>query len=264
MIADYHVHTAFSGDSQISPETMIEQAIAMGMSTICFTDHCDFDIPTPSFILDVDAYFKEMQELQLKYQEQIDINIGVELGLQTQLAKRHHRYVNDYPFDFIIGSLHIVDGQDPYYPEVFVGKEDARVYRSYLEQLLDNLKAFSEFQVVGHIDYVVRYGNHKAEQYSYQKYADVIDEILKTIIANDLGIEVNTAGIKAGLGFPNPHPDVISRYRELGGEIITLGSDAHVPEYIGYEFDKMKALLKSLGFDYITQFKNKKPEFILI
>jgi len=258
MISDYHLHTEFSGDSEAPPEAMVEQAIKLGMKSMCFTDHVDFDIPSTQFMIDENAYFEKMQALQAQYRDQIDINIGVELGLQPHLAERHHEYVNQYPFDFIIGSLHIVDGKDPYYPEVFKGKEDSKVYRAYFEQFLENLKAFSEFQTVGHIDYVVRYGNHKAEQYSYEVYADILDKILHEIIDKGLGIEINTAGIKAGLGFPNPHPDVIRRYKELGGEIITFGSDAHVPEYIGYEFEQMRQMLLGMGFKYYAEFKQRK------
>ena len=258
MISDYHLHTEFSGDSETPPEAMVEQAIKLGMKSMCFTDHVDFDIPSTQFMIDENAYFEKMQALQAQYRDRIDINIGVELGLQPHLTERHHEYVNQYPFDFIIGSLHIVDGKDPYYPEVFKGKEDSKVYRAYFEQFLENLKVFSEFQTVGHIDYVVRYGNHKAEQYSYEAYADILDEILCEIIDKGLGIEINTAGIKAGLGFPNPHPDVIRRYKELGGEIITFGSDAHVPEYIGYKFEQMRQMLLGMGFKYYAEFKQRK------
>ena len=260
MIPDYHLHSEFSGDCKTPPEDMIKRAIALKMPAMCFTDHCDFDIPSTEFLIDEDVYFAKMQALQAKYRQQIDIRIGVELGLQPHLARKHHEYVNKYPFDFVIGSLHIVDDKDPYYPEVFEGKDDRVVYRAYFEQMLDNIEAFSEFQVVGHIDYVVRYGNHKAEQYSYQEYADIIDAVLQKIIDKGLGIEVNTAGFKAGLGFPHPHPDVIRRYQELGGEIITLGSDSHVPEYIGAKFEEMRTMLKDIGFKYYAQFKERKME----
>ena len=262
MISDYHLHTQFSGDSHASPEAMVEQAIKLGMKSMCFTDHVDFDIPSTKFLIDEDAYFAKMQEIQDEYKDKIDISIGIELGLQPHLVLRHHEYLNKYPFDFVIGSLHIVDGKDPYYPEVFKGKEDTAVYLAYFEQFLENIKAFSEFQIVGHIDYVVRYGNQQAAQYSYEAYANILDEILYEIIDRGLGIEVNTAGIKAGLGFPNPHPDVIKRYKELGGELITVGSDAHTPEYIGYEFENIRKMLIEMGFKYYAQFKRRKLKMV--
>lgn len=264
MIPDYHLHTNFSGDSKAAPEAVIEQAITLGMPSICVTDHCDTDCEDPKFILDTESYIARMETLRDQYQGKIDLRIGVELGMQTYLAERHRQYVKQYPFDFVIGSLHLVDGLDPYYPEVFEGKEDREVYRRYFESLYENVQVFSDFQVLGHIDYVVRYGVHKAMQYSYQEYADIIDEILRTVIHNGCGIEVNTAGLLKGLGFSHPHPDIIRRYKELGGEIITLGSDAHAPENIGYQFQWAKELIKSFGFDYYAQFQQKVVRFVQI
>ena len=119
----------------------------------------------------------------------------------------------------------------------------------------------SDFDVLGHIDYVVRYGKETAEHYSYRKYADEIDAILKKVLDMGKGIELNTGGYKYGLGFCNPHPDIIRRYRELGGEIITVGADAHCPEHIAYDFAKAKAVLEECGFRYYTVFEERKPVF---
>ena len=116
----------------------------------------------------------------------------------------------------------------------------------------------------GHIDYVVRYGPDKNTYYSYADYADVIDEILKQLIHNGKGIEVNTAGFKYGLGHPNPCEDILKRYRELGGEILTLGADAHQPEHIAYDFQRLPKLLQTCGFSYYTVFKNRKAQFIAL
>ena len=116
--------------------------------------------------------------------------------------------------------------------------------------------------MVGHIDYVVRYGAHKAEQYGYTEYADILDAILRRVIEDGRGIEVNTAGLQKGLGFPNPHYDVIRRYRQLGGEIVTVGSDAHAPEQIGSNFCLIEDFLREAGFRYRTEFKDRVPVFI--
>ena len=93
-------------------------------------------------------------------------------------------------------------------------------------ETLENVEAVKDFDTLGHLDYVVRYGIHQAAEYSYRKFSDEIDAVLKKLIAEGKGLEMNLAGIKYGLGFPNPHPDVLKRYRELGGEIITIGADA--------------------------------------
>ena len=141
---------------------------------------------------------------------------------------------------------------------------DRRTYGEYFRATLENLKVCRGIHTLGHLDYVVRYGLHKGEEYSYRDFADEIDAVLKELIERQIGLELNTGGLKYGLGYPNPHPDVLARYRELGGEIITVGSDAHVPEYVGYRFDTAAELLKACGFHYYTEFRRKKPVFLKI
>jgi histidinol-phosphatase (PHP family) len=172
--------------------------------------------------------------------------------------------IKSYPFDFVIGSSHVVDRMDPYYPKYWENrtKKDG-IYR-YFESILDNCKAFQGFHVYGHIDYIIRYtpGQLQAtvkEDYSYTDYADVLDEVLKMIISNGKGIEVNTAGYKYGMGYPHPKTEVLKRYKELGGELITIGSDAHKPEHLCYDFSLIPDLLKNLGFRYYATFAQGKP-----
>lgn len=121
-----------------------------------------------------------------------------------------------------------------------------------------------DFDVLGHMDYVVRYGKEKEKSYFLQDYAEITDEILRSLIMQGKGIELNTAGFKYGLGFAHPHISILKRYKELGGEVITVGSDAHQPENIAYDFDRAKEVLKDSGFKYYTEFKGRKPIFIQV
>ena len=130
------------------------------------------------------------------------------------------------------------------------------------EETLKNAKSNVDFDVYGHLDYVVRYGPNKNKYYSYEKFADIIDEILRTLISRGKGIELNTAGFKYGLGHAHPTMDTLKRYKELGGEIITIGSDGHAPEQIAWEFEKAPAILKEAGFDYFTIYQARQPKFI--
>lgn len=264
MFWDQHMHCNFSGDSDALPEDMIKAGIAHGLSGICFTDHLDYDYPEEPniFLLDFDNYFKVLSDLREKYTDKISVNIGIELGLQTQAAGQNLAVAEKYPFDFIIGSSHVVNHMDPYYPEFFAGRDEDAAYMEYFESVLENINSGVDFDVYGHIDYVVRYGPNKNAFYTYEKFKDIIDEILTQLISKGKGIEVNTGGFKYGLGHPNPTEDIIKRYRELGGEIITMGADAHVPEYVAYEFDKTAQIIKNCGFKYYTVFKNRKAEFI--
>lgn len=265
MISDYHLHSSFSGDSETTPEQMIEYAIELGLKEMCFTDHYDLDYPEEepdSFLFDIPEYFKKLTTLKARYEEHISIRIGIELGLQKHLKKECEEIVKNNPFDFVIGSSHVVNHMDPYYPEYYKGRKEEACYREYFEVVLENLETFHDFDVYGHLDYIVRYGPNKNRFYSYEAYKDILDEILKTCLKHNIGLELNTGGLAYGLNQPNPHPDILKRYKQLGGEIITVGSDAHEPARLAYAFDQAAEILAACGFTHYTVFKNRKPHFI--
>lgn len=264
MLWDTHMHSAFSGDSDAPQDAMINAAIKKWLDGICFTDHLDMDYPDglELFLLDLPAYTASVLAQKEHYRDRIPVRLGLELGLQPQLSEVYTDILAQYPFDFVIGSSHVVHGMDPYYAEFYEGRNEEECYREYFESIAENIRAFDGFDVYGHIDYVVRYGPNRNNDYSYTKYADVIDEILKLLIEKGKGIEINTGGFKYGLGHPNPTEEIIARYRELGGEIITVGADAHAPAHIAYDFGKVPSILKKAGFRYFTVFKERKPEFL--
>lgn len=260
---DVHMHSQFSGDSEAPQEDMIAAALEKGLAGICFTDHLDIDYPDEpeAFLLDLPNYRSSVAALQEKYEEKLSVRFGVELGLQPHLAALHADILAQYPFDFVIGSSHVVHGLDPYYPPFWENKTEHDGFREYFTSILENIEAFDGFDVYGHLDYVVRYGPNTNEHYDWKDYADVIDEILKTLVARGKGIEINTGGFKYGLGHPNPTEGILRRYRELGGEIITIGADAHKPEHVAFDFVKVPDILKDAGFRYFTVFRRRKPEF---
>ena len=267
MKTDAHMHSSFSYDAQVCPEEMVKAAIEKGLKAVCFTDHYDKDDDQwgeGEQIFDVDQYFQEMTRLRAKYQSRTELRIGVELGLQPHLAEYYKKFVPQYPFDMVIGSVHSVHGMDPAAKKLFEGKTDAEVYRETFEETLTDIRHFHDFDVVGHLDYVVRYGKSREKEYSYRMFADEIDAILKEIIAHGKGIELNMAGLKYGLPFAHPHPDILKRYRELGGEIITIGADGHKPEHIAWEFDRAADILTGCNFKYYTEFKGRKPIFLTL
>jgi histidinol-phosphatase (PHP family) len=262
--ADYHVHSHFSSDSQAAMEDMVEKAIELGLTKICFTDHMDYDFPEKyglPFVFNPDDYFTELASIADRYKNKIKVLNGIELGLQPYLADRYKELTDKYDFDFLIGSSHLVNKADPYQAEYWEGLTEEDGILKYFQSIIDNVKAIDGFMVYGHLDYVVRYAPNKNANYSYQKYADIIDEMLKAILYAGKGIEINTAGYKYGLGYAHPQTDVIKRYKELGGELITIGSDAHKPEHLCYDFKQAEQMLLSLGFTYYTTFEKKKPFF---
>lgn len=264
IICDYHNHTNFSADSSTPPEQMLERAIGLGLQILCMTDHMDLDFPYPEldFTFDVSEYFRKHDKLREQYGEQITLLTGIELGLQPGIADEMKKILNTWDFDFVIGSSHLVDRMDPYFPEYWKDKTESQGIIRYFETILENVATFDNIDVYGHIDYIVRYGPTKAENYSYQKYQEILEEILKTLISKNIGLELNTAGLKYGLGFAHPHIEILKRYKELGGEIITIGSDGHKPEHLAYDFHKVPDILKEAGFQYYTIFKNRQPKFI--
>lgn len=258
--ADFHLHTSFSSDSEERLEAAVAAAAQKGLKTLCITEHMDMDYPTGEFDLDTTAYQRELIRVKQLYSDRIELLFGVELGLMDYLAPRLYEFVAAYPFDFVIGSSHLVGGVDPYYPEYFDKLGDSEGIRRYFQSIMDNISAFDDFDVYGHLDYVVRYS--AAKVYNPLDFADMLDEILGKLISMGKGIELNTAGLKYGLGFAHPHPQVLKRYRELGGEIITVGSDAHAGVHIAYDFDKAEEILKAAGFAYRAVFRGRKAEFV--
>ena len=281
---DTHLHTDFSGDCDVTPEAMILGAKQLGLPGICFTDHLDWDHPDlPNrFELDVENYvpkcrlLAQMQQELTKgqavltdgkiplgnSQEAFTVCTGIEIGIQPHLAERVKGLLQEYSFDFVIASTHLSHSHDLPDIELFKGLSEDVSYEVYFKRILENIQVFDDFDVYGHLDYVVRYGPNKNRYYSYEKFADIIDEVLKALIHRGKGIEINTSGFKYGVGHPHPTEDIIKRYRELGGEIITVGSDGHKPEHIAYAFDKVPEILKEAGFRYYTVFQERAPRFL--
>lgn len=269
--ADYHVHSYFSGDSDAPMEQMIQTAIAKGLKHICFTEHMDYDFPYEltgdkpgKWEVNADSYLYELLSMRDKYSSQIEIHFGVELGLQPQVVRRNLIFAREHEYDFIIASSHLCNRMDPYYPQFYEGRSEEEAYREYFESILENIKLFNNFDVYGHLDYVVRYGPNKDKNYSYEVYKDIIDKILEHLIENEKGIELNTAGLVKGLKDANPCRAIIKRYRELGGEIITIGSDSHAPATLGAHFDKAAEILTDCGFKYYCVFANRIAEYLKI
>lgn len=256
--ADLHTHSFFSGDSNEPTREMVISAVEKGLKTICLTEHNDIDYPNNEFDLNVEEYRAEHLRLKEEFSDKIELLFGVELGIMGYLSDRLKEFVKDQGFDFIIGSSHLVNGKDPYYTEYFEGLGTKNGILGYFESIFENINSYSDFDVYGHLDYVVRYSAERS--YDPIDYREIIDEILKKLVLMGKGIEINTAGLKT-LGYVHPHRFILERYRELGGEIITVGSDAHERTRVAADFDKAECALKNAGFEYYTVFRARKAEF---
>ena len=263
MKADFHLHTDFSGDSKTPMADMIEQAISLDLDTICFTEHFDHDFPSEygDFSLDICSYFEHLHSLKKTYASRIEVLFGVELGMQSHLGDYYDTYVKQFPFDYVIASQHLVDAVDPYFPIYWEDKTAREGIAAYFTELLDNLKKMKNYDSLGHLDYIVRYAPAEKRDYSYETYREYIDPVLLYLIEHDKCLEVNSAGLKYGLGHPNPEESVLKRYLELGGHNITIGSDGHMPKHMAYDFPKLAELLTDLGFERYCIFRGRQREY---
>ena len=263
--ADYHLHTHNSGDSTAPMKGMIESAIDKCLSEICFTEHMDLDFPVmkevapDTFTLDIDSYREELFRFKEEYKNKIIIKYGIELGLQTQIIDQNKSLIKSHDFDFVIGSIHLVDKKDPFYPYLWDGQEEEAVVKRYFELALENVKHFNDYDVLGHLDYIVRYLPSKRPFNSYEKYKEIIDEILRIVVRDDKGLDFNSKSLFYGGTEPNPSIDILKRYKEIGGRIITFGSDAHKPDGIAGSFDKAIEIAKGCGFTEYYTFNKRVP-----
>lgn len=264
--ADYHMHTHNSGDSNAPMKDMVESSIQRGLKEICFTEHLDLDypefegLPLGTFDLDYEAYRQEYLLYKEKYKDQIKINFGVEIGMQSHVAKENTAFVQNGSFDFVIASVHLVDRRDPFYDGFWDHAPVEDIFKRYFELTLENIKLFKDFDVLGHLDYIARYVPEGDRTYSYERFKDQIDEILVYLIQNDKGLDFNSKA----LGYienlnPNPCPEALKRYYDLGGRIITFGSDAHTAEKVGIKFEKAVEIAKNCGFTEYYTFDKRKP-----
>jgi histidinol-phosphatase (PHP family) len=263
-IVDSHTHSSFSIDSQMPAKDGVLSAIKVGLGGIIFTDHLDLDYPGSKidFSFDFAERSSYLDELRKEFDGKIKIFKGMEVGFQPQAAAKSSEIISSYDFDFIINSIHVVDNVDICHKDFHESGTKQQVFRRYLDAIYASVDKFDDFDVVGHIGYLCRYVPYSDKSLKYAEYSDFLDAIFKRVIAKGKGIEVNTAGYFYKLGFPHPDFDSLKRYKELGGEIITIGSDAHATGNIGQYFRPVLEELLKVGFKYITYFEKRKPAFV--
>lgn len=268
--ADYHTHTRISKDGCETMRDMAQAARNAGMSEICFTDHCDAaswedHSPTDGDEHVVPDILADYAELMEKAPPEIAIRRGIELGEAHIYPQKAREYAAAPGLDFIIGSLHMLREDGDFYVIDYRSEEHCRaLIDRYMDQCLEvaRLKCFDVF---GHIGYFRRYMTKAGfdTRLDLSRWGDKMVALLKTIIENGRGIELNTSGVRDGLGF-FPQDDILRLYKQLGGEIITVGSDAHFAANAGQDVIAGYEHLRDMGFGYVTVFKQRKPEFIKI
>lgn len=270
--ADQHTHSNFSTDSDSAPESMVQGAIEKGLTHLCLTDHMDLDYPgtteeKPLFEFDTTTYVTTLNPLKENYNNKLYLGIGIELGLRPgrdDLNKQMHQLLKEYSYDFVLGSVHLLDNEDPYYESYWKDHSVKDILSKYFNDMLLSLKEYDNFDSLGHLDYLIRYipSYCGPKDYIFKEYTEVMDEIFKFLIDKNKALEINTAGLIKGLPCFHPKLDALKRYLELGGELLTIGSDAHSPDKIATEFVKTEELLRSCGVKGYYVYKNRTPEYV--
>lgn len=280
MRADYHVHTEFSDDSDYAMKKVIKDAITMGLDEICFTDHVDYGIKKdwdgpekmiyrkggagepekiPLANVDYPTYYETFKEMRALYGDRIDLKLELEFGMQAHTIEEYEKLFARFSFDFIILSVHEVEDKEFWNQEFQRSRTQQEYNERYYEELLYLVQNYHNYSVLGHMDLITRYDN--AGIYPFEKLKPILTKILETVIADGKGIEVNTSSHRYGLSDLTPSRDILKLYRELGGHILTIGSDSHKPEHLGAFINETQKELKALGFKEFCTFDKMKPIF---
>lgn len=256
---DFHMHSTVSQDGRSAPEDMVRAAAERGMKEICFTDHIDYQaLPLASgWVYDTAQYSRAYDHLSTPG---LKIRKGMEFGMAEDNAPLLAAELGKRPYDFVIGSVHFVDGWDVYLPPYWQTVTVEQAYRDYLEAVYRCVQAHEDFDVLGHLTYICKCsGNPTKAPLRYEEHREILDEILKTLAEKGKGMELNTSGI-IKCGFMLPTIDFFRRFKELGGTIVTVGSDAHEAARVGLYNHEACALLREI-FGYVCTFEDRRPIF---
>ena len=264
---DAHNHCQFSFDGKTTVELSSKAASEHGLGGMVFTDHCDAFVPqdciahgcTDNQTFDIAAQQAEIDRVQQLFGDRLRILKGIEIGMYAASRSEISEILSRHSFDQVIASVHYLDDTDPYYGEFFIGKDWKQAYGRYLETIYEEAVALGDFDIIGHYDYVARYAPYPQDCISYRDFGDIFDSIFKYLIENGKGLEINTKSCSGGHGRKTSlDHNVLLRYRELGGEIISLGSDSHRPHNVADSFADYAALLKHLGFRWSSHYEKRQ------
>lgn len=256
---DYHMHSRVSFDGHDRGMDMALAAKAAGLKEICFTDHLDYDPLGRMGVMafDTAAYDAEYDALEVPG---LKLRKGMEFGLTVDNRAQFQKDLRRRHFDFVLGSIHFVDDQDVYFPPFWEGKSVFEAERRYLEATLACVRIHDDFDVLAHLTYIGKTTAHHAPRpVPYAEHRELVDEILKTLAAKGKGLELNTSGMDRCGAFL-PTADYFRRFKELGGQIVTVGSDAHTAARVGQYSMEACGILRDI-FGYVCTFEDRKPIF---
>lgn len=266
---DCHTHSNFSQDGKMNTDTACQAAINQGLAGIAFTDHFDINYPYPDFVFrfEPEEYFENIEKIKYQYKDKIKVLAGIEIGIMPDTIDENLQIIQQNNFDYVLASVHVVDGMDPYMMDYYNDRTKHQAYERYLEEIYRIITLFNDFDMFGHFDYVIRPAAYDDRTMRYRDHSDLFDSIFKALISKGKGFEINTGSYRDrtdGKKLAEYDINILKRYKELGGEFVCLGSDAHKPEHIGLKFSQFSELLKEAGFKYLVHFEQRKPVFTKI
>lgn len=264
---DFHTHTKFSFDGENTAEEMVFRAIELGMKNYAITDHVEANLFYDKEYGASESIVKAAKIIPVlrdKYADRINLAYGIELGQPVHDLSLSEKILGEYDFDFVIGSCHNIRGYEDFYFLDYNKLDYGFLLDVYFEELLE-MAEWGGFDVLGHLTYPLRYicGEYGKNVYM-SDYDDIIDGIFSALIKNGCGIEINTSGLRQKIGETMPSIKYIKRYRELGGKILTIGSDAHRTDDLGKGIAEGIELAREAGFTEIAVYKKREPIMIKI
>jgi histidinol-phosphatase (PHP family) len=262
--ADYHIHTCLSGDSEAKLDDICETAIAYGLDEVAFTDHADYGPDDAPYCFDPIEYLATIERCRLRYGDRLTIRTGIEIGEPHIFAQEAERVLAAGDFDFVLGSAHYADGLQAAWKPAFFEQPLRQAYESYFRQVV-HLAAEGDFDVLGHLDLIKRDAHKFDKTYDGpEPYADMIRAVLRSVVERGKGIEINTSPLHRGQAEPCPSLEILRWYHELGGEILTFGSDAHTPDAVGACFDVALEMAQAAGFKRLARFERRQVKWVTI
>ncbi|KJS88868.1 MAG: hypothetical protein JM58_00145 [Peptococcaceae bacterium BICA1-8] len=260
-LVDYHVHTDNSFDSGAKMMDYCQKAVEIGIKEVVFTEHFDLNsVDAGLGYFNYERYSREIEECRERFGHKLAIKKGLELGEPHLYQQEHAIFWGDKTFDFFLGSIHFV-GDQLLHRDYGDDADEREVYLQYFEQVLATAQK-GNFHSLGHLDVLKRYVPITFKKFKALDYEEVVREILKAVIKRCRGIELNTSGFSQGLGEPLPTIEIIQWYKELGGQIITIGSDAHHLRQLGQDLERGMEIIKNLGFPGICTYTKGEPKII--
>lgn len=266
-LCDLHMHSSLSVDGKEKIDDICKTAIDIGLETIALTEHFETSSEGPGdghYFQNEERIAKEMEQAQERYKDKLEVLYGIEIGQPHLNYDQTVPLVKRHEFDHIIVSLHILkDGTDLYFADYSSDKKIKNILEIYFNEMVEMLD-YSYGNSLGHLDYPLRVLGNKFLKPTLVDYYDLINEVLKKAVSKGIALEINTRGLSDWQKRVGPELWILKRYRELGGEMVTFGSDAHHLKQVGFGICEAAEAAKKAGFDYVTVFRKSKPSFIEI